>query len=82
MVLKGDGAPTIDVEVSSACAYPGETWNIMGTQGGLAGTTRELSLEMVRPSPVAAAELDFNPTPDRSYNRDEIPWPGRLVVAG
>ncbi|MEZ4558672.1 MAG: Gfo/Idh/MocA family oxidoreductase [Caldilineaceae bacterium] len=73
VVLKGDGAPTIDVEVSSACAYPGETWNIMGTQGGLAAPPGT-ALEMVRPSPVAAAELDFNPTPDRSYNRDEIPW--------
>ncbi|MCB0160837.1 MAG: Gfo/Idh/MocA family oxidoreductase [Caldilineaceae bacterium] len=74
VVLKGDGAPTVDVEVSSACAYPGETWNIMGTQGGLAGSTRELRWKWYDPAALPPRELDFNPTPDRSYNRDEIPW--------
>ena len=74
LVFKGEDRPTLDIEISSACAYPGETWNIMGTQGGLAGTTRELRWKWYDPAQLPPRELDFNPTPDRSYNRDEIPW--------
>lgn len=77
LVLRADGQPTIDIEVSSACAYPGETWNIMGTQGGLAGTTKNLQWKFFDPDKLPLRELDFAPTPDRGYNRDEIPWQER-----
>ncbi len=74
LVLQADGRPTIDIEVSSVCAYPGETWNIMGTQGGLAGTTKELRWKFFDPVELPPCELDFAPTPDRGYNREQIPW--------
>ncbi|HMN30862.1 MAG TPA: Gfo/Idh/MocA family oxidoreductase [Caldilineaceae bacterium] len=74
LVIKGKDAPTIDVEISSCCAFPGETWNVMGTQGGLAGSTRQLRWKWVDWAEQAPRTLDLKPTPDRSYNRDELVW--------
>ncbi len=42
LLLQGEGRPTIDVEISSCCAYPGYTYNVQGTQGGLRGSTSHL----------------------------------------
>lgn len=74
LVFKGENAPTVDIEISSCHAYPGEKWNIMGTQGGLHGSTRELFWKTFDPAQLAPRQLDTAPTPNRSYNRDEIPW--------
>ena len=74
IVLKADGAPTMDIEASSCAAFPSETWNIMGTQGGLAGSINELRWQWVDPAQLPPRTLDIAPTPDRRYNRDEIPW--------
>lgn len=74
VVIKGKDAPTIDVEISSCCAYPGETWNVMGTRGGLAGTTRQLRWKWVDWDAQEPRQLDLKPTPDRSYNRDNLIW--------
>lgn len=74
LVFKGKDAPTVDIEISSCCAYPGETWNVMGTLGGLAGTTSELRWRWVLPEELPARMLDTRPMPDRSYNRDDLIW--------
>jgi len=74
LVLKGPGAPTLDIEISSCHAYPSETWNIMGTRGGLAGSTRQLRWKWIVDAELPARELDIRPTPNRSYNRDELIW--------
>ncbi len=74
LVFKADGQATMDIEISSACAFPGESWNIMGTQGGLWGNRGELRWKYFDPQDLPPRELDTRPTPDRSYNRDEIPW--------
>lgn len=74
VVIKGKGAPTIDVEISSCCAYPTETWHVMGTQGGLVGSTRQLRWKWVDWAAQPPRELDLKPTPNRSYNRDDLTW--------
>jgi predicted dehydrogenase len=74
LVFKGRDAPTVDIELSSCHAYPGETWNIMGVNGGLAGNTRQLHWKWAAWDAQAPRTLDTQPTPDRSYNRDEISW--------
>jgi predicted dehydrogenase len=71
---RGSGAPTVDVEISSACAYPPETWLVMGTHGGLAGSTKSLRWRWIVPDTLPPRTLDLNPTPDRSYNRDTLEW--------
>lgn len=74
LVIKADGQPTVDIEVSSACAFPGESWNVMGTQGGLWGDGGTLRWKYFDPQELPPRTLDTRPTPNRAYNRDDIPW--------
>jgi scyllo-inositol 2-dehydrogenase (NADP+) len=74
VVFKGKDAPTIDIEISSACAYPPETWHVQGTQGGLAGTTQQLRWKWVDWAAQPPRQLDLQPTPNRSYNLDQLTW--------
>ena len=74
LLLKGENAPTIDIEIVPVAAYPYETWNIMGTNGGLSGTTTELRWKWVDWDEQEPRLLDLEPTPNRSYNRDPLHW--------
>jgi scyllo-inositol 2-dehydrogenase (NADP+) len=74
VILRGEGAPVLDLEITSACAYPQEPWLVMGTQGTLAGTTRELRWKYIDPAQLVPREVDVRPTPDRSYNREDYAW--------
>ncbi len=74
VVIHGNDAPTVDIEISSCCAYPPETWNVIGAQGGLAGSTKQLRWKWVDWDAQPPRTLDLAPTPDRSYNRDELTW--------
>jgi predicted dehydrogenase len=74
IVIKAAGAPTIDIEISSCDTYPPANWHIRGTQGGLQGTTKELHWRWIVPDELPPRTLDLRPTPDRSYNRDELTW--------
>ena len=74
LILKAENAPMIDLEISSVCAYPLETWHIMGTQGGLAGSAHSLRWKYIDPAALPPRSLDIRPTPDRSYNREELDW--------
>jgi predicted dehydrogenase len=72
VVLHGKGAPTVEVEVTSACAYPQERWLVMGTQGGLSGTASALKWKYFDPKTLPKRVADESPTPDRSYNSETI----------
>lgn len=72
VVLKAPGKPTMDIEVTSACAMGQDMWLVMGTQGGLSGSNRELRWRYFDPKELPPLELDSRPTPDRSYNRDSL----------
>lgn len=74
VILRGEGAPTIDVELTSASAYPLDRWHVMGTAGGLIGTMNELHWKWVDWSTMPARPVDRMPTPDRAYNREELDW--------
>ena len=74
IVLHAPGRPTVDIEVSATCAYPQDHWLVMGTQGGLVGTGRELRWKYFDPAKLPPRPVTTDPTPDRSYNREEIPW--------
>jgi len=74
LILRAEGAQMIDLEISSAAAYPFETWNVMGTQGGLAGSRSNLRWKYIDPSALLPRSVDTRPTPDRSYNREDLDW--------
>ncbi|MBN1579419.1 MAG: Gfo/Idh/MocA family oxidoreductase [Anaerolineae bacterium] len=74
IILQGPNAPLLDIEITSACAYPQDTWLVMGTQGTLAGTRRSFHWKYMDPTKLAPRQVDERPTPDRSYNREQIDW--------
>jgi len=74
IILSGPGAPMIDIEISSACAFPLPTWHILGTQGGLQGSKHHLHWKYVDPATLPPRTVDTHPTPNRSYDRDDPQW--------
>ena len=74
VIFYGPGAPTIDIEISSICAYPQEPWLVLGTQGTLTGSFRSLRWKYFDPATIPPRPVDTRPTPDRSYNREDLPW--------
>lgn len=74
ILLKAEGQPLIDLEITHACAYPQERWLIMGTYGGLSGNLNELKWKYFNPKELPQRVVTTEPTPDRSYNAEEIPW--------
>jgi predicted dehydrogenase len=74
IVLKGRKAPTIDIEVTSACAYPQPSWLVMGTLGGLAAEGNRLKWKYISPQELSPRRVDIQPTPDRSYNSESYRW--------
>ncbi len=74
LILSGPNAPLLDIESTSAGAYGQETWLGMGTQGTLAGTRQALRWKYLDPAQLTPRQVDERPTPDRSYNREQIEW--------
>lgn len=74
IVLRPGEGPLIDIELTHACAYPQNTWLVMGTQGSLTGDREMLRWRYFDPDEAPPLVLDTRPTPDRSYNREELPW--------
>jgi len=74
VVLQAPGAPVLDVEITSACAYAQDAWLVMGTQGSLAGSRSQLRWKYVDPGQLPDRPVDRRPTPDRSYNREQLSW--------
>lgn len=78
IILRADGAPMIDIELTNACAYPQDEWLIMGTQGGLSGSYHRLRWKYYDPGLLPRRTARRGPTSARSYNKEELPW--RQVV--
>ncbi len=74
VILKAKGAPMIDLEITKACAYGQNLWQVMGTSGGLTGTAGQLSWKYVDFSKMPPRPVDRTPTPDRSYNSEQLSW--------
>ena len=74
ILLHAPHTPLIDIEFSNACAYPQERWLVMGTQGTLIGGHKELRWKYIDPALLSARQVSRDSTPDRSYNREDLPW--------
>ncbi|MEM2926940.1 MAG: Gfo/Idh/MocA family oxidoreductase [Candidatus Bathyarchaeia archaeon] len=74
VILKAPDSPLIDIEVTRACAYPQDYWLVMGTQGGLTGNRYSLKWKYFNLKDLPPRRVETEPTPDRSYNVEEIPW--------
>jgi predicted dehydrogenase len=74
IVLCGEGRPTVDVELTNAAAYPQDRWHIMGTSGGLRGTTEHLNWKWVDWSNMPARPVDRAAAEGRKYQSEPLIW--------
>ena len=74
IILQAKDWPMIDIELTNVCCYPQDEWLVMGTQGGLRGSMRQLRWKYFDPQTLPERPLSRVPTPDRSYNNEELPW--------
>jgi predicted dehydrogenase len=78
LILSGEGRPLLQIEISSCCKYPGNTYTVYGTRGGLTGDTRRLEWQYF--DPAAAPELHLTTTPIQkpdgtpAYCSDSLEW--------
>jgi scyllo-inositol 2-dehydrogenase (NADP+) len=61
LILKGEGRPLIDLEISSCCAYPSFTYNIQGTRGGLKGNMNNIDWKYFKEEESPKQELIKEP---------------------
>lgn len=72
ITLKAPGQPTLDLEWTHANPYPQDMWLVMGTAGGLKGTTGVLDWKYVDWSKHPPRKADPKPTEGRTYNSEKL----------
>ena len=71
----GTDGRTIDVEITNACAYPQETWHVMGTAGGLRGTAQQLHWKWLDVAQLPNRPVERSTAAaERRFNREALPW--------
>ena len=65
---------TLDIEFAATCPYGQDKWLVMGTSGGLKGTSNKLEWKWVDWSAHPERPVECASTPDRSYNRESLEW--------
>lgn len=74
VILQGEGHPTVEVELTDLFAYGQDRWFVCGTAGGLRGDASALEWKWVDWSATPERPINANPTPDRNYNSEDLPW--------
>lgn len=78
LILSGRGHPTIDLEISSTCAYPQTLYRVYGTLGGLQSTADSVEWRWFDPAAAPSQHLVREPlsqadgTP--AYCTEKLPW--------
>jgi len=74
LLLTAPGKPLVDLEISSCDAYPRYTYQLQGSQGGLAGTTSHLDWRYFDPAMAPTQRLIREPLPGPAYCSEQLPW--------
>ena len=78
LILKGEGRPLIDLEISSCCAYPSFTYNVQGTRGGLNGSMNHIDWKYFKEEEAPKQHLIEEPlkTPEGkpAYCGEQLKW--------
>lgn len=74
LLLHRQGRPTVDLEISSCCAYPVYAYQVYGTRGGLSGNMTHLDWKYFKPEEASPQELQRDPLPGPSYCGDKLDW--------
>jgi len=68
LILRGEGRPTIDIEISSCSVYPRDKFIVQGTNGGLRGNNDKLEWKYFKPEEAPPQRLIEEPLVDRDGN--------------
>jgi scyllo-inositol 2-dehydrogenase (NADP+) len=83
IMLRSAESPTVEVEISNACAYPQDAWHVMGTSGGLRGTHDDLHWKWLDLSTLPQRPVDRSAAAvDRRFNREDLPWKEQCWARG
>ncbi|QNK55789.1 Gfo/Idh/MocA family protein [Paenibacillus sp. PAMC21692] len=78
LIMRGQGRPTIDLEISSCCTYGREPFNIQGTNGGLRGTAQQLEWKYFKSEEAPEQQLIKEPLFDKNglpaYCNETLIW--------
>lgn len=74
IVLKAPGHPTLDVELTNACAFPQDRWLVMGRLGGLRGTEDRLEWCVTDWAEQPKRQLETQAVTERQYAKDNVTW--------
>lgn len=78
LILSGEDRPLLHLEISSCCKYPGATYTVYGTRGGLTGDTSRLEWQYFDPATAPPLQLITTPIekPDGTpaYCSDALEW--------
>ncbi len=74
VILHAQGAPLIDLEISSACAYPQPMWLVMGTSGGLRSEGRSLQWKSVDFSTMPPRPVERQAPSGRAWGGENLEW--------
>lgn len=74
LILHGKKSPTIDLEISSCCAYPLYTYQVYGTRGSLSGTTTHIDWKFFKEEEAPEQKLIREPLDGRAYCKETLPW--------
>jgi len=78
IIMRGQGRPTIDLEISSCSAYPRPQFVVQGTNGGLKGNSAGLEWKYFIPEEAPEQELVrtplFKPDGTPAYCSETLTW--------
>ncbi|CAK4869905.1 unnamed protein product [Aphanomyces euteiches] len=78
LIMRGQGRPTIDIEISSCAAYTNDAFVIQGTKGGLRGSSAKLEWTYYKPEEAPEQVLNKEPlfTEDGkpAYCGEQLTW--------
>ncbi len=74
LIMHRQGKPTVDLEISSCCAYPLYTYQVFGTRGGLTGNMTHIDWKYFNSEEMPQQDLIREPLPGPSYCGEELKW--------
>lgn len=73
LLLRREGRPTVDVEISSCCSYNPYTYVVYGSHGSLAGTMSHLEWKYFKDTEAPRQKLVRGPMPNLAYCSEQLP---------
>lgn len=74
ILLRVDGGPSADIELSNSVAFQDERWRLVGTCGGAIGGAAGLRWRFIEPSLLERRAVRREPSEARAYDHEVLSW--------